>query len=114
MSAKTDFFAIISVNAGVIAQVGTRVYPDALPEKCIYPAIVFSARIVPIISISGAKLAEDIEIPCTCWAETRTAADAGADAADAALAGSKFHISGREDAYDPETGLYGTALSINA
>ena len=73
-----------------------------------------SARIVPIMSISSAKLGEDIEIPCTCWAETRTAADAGADAADTALAGSKFHVSGREDAYDPEAGLYGTILSINA
>lgn len=114
MSAKTDFFALISVNAGVIAQVAARIYPDALPEKCTYPAIVFSARITPILSISNTKLAEDIEIPCACWAETRTAADAGADAVDAALAGSKFHISGREDAYDPETALYATALTVTA
>lgn len=113
MSVKTDYFALIHV-AGVIAVVGERIYPDALPEKCVYPAIVYSQRTTPIMSISSVKLGEDVEMPTSCWAETRGEADEGADAIEAALSLSAFSIKGREDAYDPDTGLFATVLTVIA
>lgn len=113
MSTKDDYYTKLNV-AGVTAAVSSRIYPDVLPEKCIYPAIVYSLRSTPILSISGAKLGEDIELPTSCWAETRASADTGADAVETALAGSIFHVAGREDAYDPETGLFATVLTVTA
>lgn len=113
MSTKDDYFALLDV-IGVAAVVGSRIYPDVLPEKCIYPAIVYSQRTTPIMSISNVKLGEDIEMPTSCWAETRAAADEGADAIEVALAGSAFYIKTREDAYDPEIGLFATVLTVSA
>lgn len=113
MSTKDTYYALINV-AGVTALVGARIYPDVLPEKCSYPAIVYSFKVTPIMGISGAKLGEDVELPTSCWAETRASADACADAIETALSGKAFHVVGREDAYDPETGLFATVLTVTA
>lgn len=113
MTTKDNYYTAINV-AGVTAVVSTRIYPDVLPEKCSYPAIVYSFKVTPIMSISNVKLGEDLEFPTSCWAETRALADSAADAIEAALSGSAFLMAGREDAYDPETGLFATVLTITA
>lgn len=113
MTTKDTYYLAINV-AGVAAVVGTRIYPDVLPEKCVYPAIVYSFKVSPIMGISGNKLGEDLEFPTSCWAETRAAADAAADAVEAALSGTVFYVASREDAYDPETGLFATVLAVAA
>lgn len=110
---KDTYYTAINV-AGVIAKVSTRIYPDVLPEKCAYPAIVYSFKVTPIVGISGVKLGEDLEFPTSCWAESRALADGAADAIEAALSGTVFYVSGREDAYDPETGLFATVLTVTA
>lgn len=111
MSTKTDYFALLDV-AGVNAVVSDRIYPDVLPEDCTYPAIVYSYRSEPILSISGVKLGENVELPTSCWGNTRAQADQAADAVETALSGSNFFVTGREDAYDPETGLMATLLTV--
>lgn len=113
MTTKDNYYTAINV-AGVTAIVSTRIYPDVLPEKCVYPAIVYSFRVTPIMSIGNIKLGEDLEFPTSCWAETRALADSAADALETALSGTAFHVSGREDAYDPETGLFATVLNVTA
>ncbi len=112
MAAEADLYALLSGAAGVTAQVATRIYPDVLPEECAYPAIVFARqRTEPIVGLSGQVFGSDIEMVIGCWAATRTAADAAAAAVETALAGTAFARTGREAAFDPETGLFATHLT---
>lgn len=114
MSVETDFYALLSGSAGVTALVADRIYPDAMPEKCAYPAVVFSrAGTVPVYLISGSMAAAEINLSVGCWSETRTQADQVADAVQAALAGSEFVIGRRDGAFDPETGLIATLIEVS-
>ena len=112
MSAESSLYSLLSGNGGVTALVSTRIYPDAMPEKTTYPAIVF-ARIgtEPLVLVHGASGYADMEFSIGCWGETRAAADAVASAVQTACATSTFSITGREAGFDPETGLVATTLS---
>lgn len=113
MTVESDFYALLSGNAGVIAAVGTRIYPDALPEKSAYPAIAFvRSKTAPLVGVSGQEFGADVDLSVGCWAETRTAADAVALAVEAALPGSAFTRSAKDGAMDPETGLLATLLTV--
>ena len=113
MSVESDFYSLLSGNAGVTAQVSTRLYPDGLPEACAYPAIVFArARTEPTLGLSGQVFGDDVDLSVGCWAKTRTGADEAADAVEAALVGSTFARVSREAAMDPETGLLATILTV--
>ena len=54
MSAESDVYAALSGFSGLTTIVGTAIYPDVLPEKTPYPAVVFArVRTEPVISISN-------------------------------------------------------------
>jgi hypothetical protein len=113
VTVESDFYTLLSGNAGVTALVSTRLYPDALPEECAYPAIVFArTRTEPYLGISGQAFGADVDLSVGCWAQTRTAADAAAVAVEAVLAGSTFNRIGREAVMDPDTGLLATILTV--
>ena len=42
MSAETALYSALSTDAGIIALVGTRIYPNRVPLGTIYPAIGYS------------------------------------------------------------------------
>lgn len=114
MSAETDFYALLSGSAGVTALVGTRIYPDVLPEDCIYPAIVYArSGTDPERLLDGSVAVTRIELACAAWAETRVSADAVADAVEAALLGGGFATLSRVAAADPETGLLAAQLNVD-
>lgn len=113
MSVESDFYSAMVGNGSVTALVATRIYPDVLPEECVYPAIVFSrARTDRIVSVSGNFFGADVDIAVGCWAKTRAVADAVAAAALAALPSDAWTTPGPDAAYDPETGLYATLLTF--
>lgn len=113
MTVESDFYTLLSGNPGVVAKVSTRLYPDALPEECAYPAIVFSrTRTEPLIGLSGQVFGADVDLTVGCWAATRTAADLAAVAVEAALVSSAFTRVAREAVMDPETGLLATILTV--
>lgn len=113
MTVESDFYALLSANAGVTAQVSTRLYPDSLPEECAYPAIVFArASTDPLIGLSGQVFGADVALSVGCWAKTRTAADLAAVAVEAALVNSAFTRIARDAVMDPETGLLATILTV--
>lgn len=114
MTVESDFYTLLSGNAGVIAVVGARIYPDSLPEKCAYPAVVFSrTRTETLRTLAGVSVGADVDLTVQCWAETRTAADAAALAVAAALSGTDFETPGPEAAADPETGLLASLLVVS-
>lgn len=112
MSAESSLYTLLSGSGAVTAQVSTRIYPDAMPEKTVYPAIVFArSGTEPLILVHGASGYADVAFSIGCWGETRAAADAVASAVQTACASSAFSITGREAGFDPETGLIATILS---
>lgn len=111
MSAETDLYAILSGAAPLAAVVGSRIYPDAMPEESEYPVVVFSrTETDPVQTLDGVIHAEFVTFALGCWAPTRAGADAAADAAVAALVAAGETYAGRESGYDPETGLYATTV----
>lgn len=99
MSAESTLYGILSGNAGVTALVGTRIYPDLVPENVATPYIGYE-RIgsSAYATIHGTKLSDDVQMMIACWADTKLAAEALADAVEAAMlaAGEIYTARGRE------------------
>ena len=114
MSAETEVYAALSGHAGLTAIVSTRIYPDVLPEKTIYPAVVFSRNQPsnPIYSISGHYFGADVSLQVGCWGNTRTEADAAGAQAEAALIAAGMLPNGKNSGYDPETDLYASIITV--
>ena len=113
MSAETEVYAALSGHAGLTAIVAARIYPDVLPEKTTYPAVVFSRESTnPIRSISGHYFGADVSLQIGCWGNTRTEADAAGTQAEAALIASGMFPRGKNSGYDPETDLYASIIEV--
>lgn len=113
MVAEQSLYTLLSENSGVTALVSTRIYPDAMPEGCVYPAVVFSRTgTEPLASISNVSYGSDVTLTIGCWGKTRTSADAVASAIVSALNNTDFFLTGREAGFDNETGLFATILTV--
>lgn len=113
MVAEQSLYSLLTSAAGVTALISTRIYPDAMPEGCIYPAIVFARNSTePIASISNINFGSDVTMTVDCWAKTRSSADAVAAAVTSAINNSDFFLTGREAGFDSESGLFATILTV--
>lgn len=113
MSAETEVFAALSGDAGVTALVAQRIYPDVLPEKSAYPAVVFArVRTEPTYGISGNYFGADVGLQVGCWGTTRTQADAVGSAVETALRLAGMPHVGRTAGYDEETDLFASVIEL--
>lgn len=117
MSAETTLYGILAAAPSVTALVGSgaaaRIYPDAMPEDCAYPALVYvRAGTDPIVTIDGLKHGEFATLSVQAWANTRGDADAVADAVELALLAAGEIPADRQAAYDPEMGLFAASLAV--
>lgn len=113
MSAESSLYSLLSGASGVRAIVNLRIYPDALPEECIYPAIAFSrTKTDPINGVSGQCFGADVDLAVGCWGNTRGDADAAADAVEASLTSTAFRRIDRESTYDPEMALHAALVTV--
>lgn len=114
MSAETLVFSALSSHAPLAAWVSDRIYPDVLPEKTAYPAVVFAReRTDPVYSISNHYFGADVSLQVGCWGKTRSEADAVAVAALVALESAGLLPKGRTAGYDPETDLYAAVIDLD-
>lgn len=113
MSAETQLYATLSAHAGLTALVGTRIYPDAIPENSALPAVVYiRANTVPTYSIGGVLLCEEVRLALSGWSKTRAEAEAVADQVQAALQASGNPITDRNSGFDNEVGLYAVTIDV--
>jgi len=114
VSAEAEIYAALSGNAPLVALVGARIYPDAMPEETEYPAIVYSRGATePIRTIHGsAVVAAFVDVSVSCWGNTRTQADLVATGAIAAIEAAGETWTGRASGYDTETDLYATTIEV--
>jgi len=114
MSAETSIYTALSGFAGLTAIVSTRIYPDVLPEDCVYPAVVFAREsTVPIRSVSGHYFGADVSLQVRCWSDTRTQADAAAAQAESAILAAGMVTTNKTSGYDPETDLFASVIDVD-
>ena len=111
MSAETDLYTMLSTGPALASLVGSRIYPDALPEKCAYPAVIFSrAGTEPVNTIHSTSAGAFVSFSISGWARSRAEADAVADAIEEALNTAGEVITGRLGGYDEELELQGCII----
>jgi len=114
MSAESKIYSILAAAPAVVALVGQRIYPDLIPERVTLPYIGFErVGTDPIRTMHGTILADDCQMVVACWAATRTAAEALADAVAAAMqsAGELYDARGGE--LDEATGRLAATLDYS-
>ena len=88
--------------------------PDALPERTVYPAVVYSrTETQPIRSISGHYFGADVSLQVSCWSTTRTEADAVAVQAEQALQMAELMPTNRVSGYDEDTDLCASVIDVD-
>jgi hypothetical protein len=115
MSAETSTYSTLSGAAGVTALVGTRIYPDVVPQEKALPAIAIARTETEFINTihNAAPLGSFVELEIWCMAETRTGAEAVADAVKAAfIATTGFMLKNRRPEFDAEHQVYSTVLTV--
>ena len=89
MNAGNYIYAKLTATAGVTNLVSTRVYPMLMPQKAVYPAIVYSVSNRPLDATMKDRAAyHDVStVSFTYWADIQFGQDAytSLDAIDAAV-----------------------------
>ncbi|MGL4480450.1 MAG: DUF3168 domain-containing protein [Aeromonas veronii] len=111
MSAESSLYAILTADAGVIALVGDRIYPDLIPEGKVAPYIGYERVATdPIATIHGTILGTDVGFVVACWADTRLQAEQVADAVATAMQAAGHVYTGRGAELDEATGRLAATL----
>lgn len=111
MSAESTLYGILSAATGVTALVGSRIYPDLIPEEKAAPYIGFErVGTQPFATIHGTILANDVQMVVACWGRTRPEAESVADAVAAAMIASGHLYSARGAEMDDATGRLAATL----
>ena len=116
MSAETMLYSTLSVAAPVIAVVGTRIFPDVVPQDKVLPAIAFvRADTEFATTIHGTVGRTRAVVEVWSMASTRTAADALAGLALTALLPALFIPQGKrpEDDLESDPPIYSTVLTYS-
>lgn len=115
MSAEQDLYTVLSGNAGVMALVSTRIYPDIVPEDAALPAIAYQRAQTEFVTTihGGTSLGQTVVLEVSCVATTRAGALALANAVVAAMNGTDFYSIDQQSAVDYENGLWGSVVSVN-
>jgi hypothetical protein len=114
MSAESALRAVLVADATVAALVGQRVRAERAEEDDVRPFVVFTRTgTEPYTDITGLLLASQVSLDVQCWANTRTAADALADAVSAAVRAVPTQtVQGRSGGYDPDLDCEVTLLNV--
>lgn len=113
MSAETELRTLLLADAPTAALVSTRVSADRIEQGAARPFIVFTrSATVREKTLSGAVLGVLATLTVQCWADTRVAAEAVADAAQTAIEAAYHTVSNREAASDPDLDLEAAVLTV--
>jgi len=113
MSAESILLGLLEADATLVGLVGSRIHADALPERAVYPAVVYSrAGTEPIEVLDGSEGAELAAITIECWANTREQAYAVANAVRTLLRAADEPADGMASMVDLAFEKYGYELSV--
>lgn len=114
MSAESDLFSALTARPALTALVGSRIYPDIIPEGAALPAVVYQrSSTSPVTTIGSVRVAEDVRFGISAWAISRADADTVADEVAAAIAASSNQVVDRTHGYDTEVWLYAATVEVD-
>lgn len=114
MSMESDLRALLVAYAPLTALVSTRIAADRIEQGAARPFVVYTRTgTEPVQTLDGTLHASKATFDVQCWADTRTAAEAVADAIQAALVADARAIVGRASGYDADLDLEATVISID-
>jgi hypothetical protein len=113
MSAEATMYAALAGAAGVTALVADRIYPDFLPQNKAQPAIVYTRSETEYVTTihTGTPAAALVTMETWCFAKTRPAAEALADAAQVGLAAGGFLLIARRPEFDTDTESFSSVIT---
>lgn len=111
MSAESQFLTL--VETPLAALVGTRISSDRMEQGKARPFVVFSRSSTEYQNtldgtVEGSRVIFDVQV----WADTRSSAEAVANAIEAALLTDQRPVLGRSSGYDPDLDLEASLLSV--
>ncbi len=116
MAAESTLYAMLSAHAGLAALVGSgdaaRIYPDALPEDCDYPAVVYSASREPEYGIDDTYFGAMVTLEISSWGTTRASASGVMAQAVECLNQNGWPYSTGSSPFDPDVGLFASTISV--
>lgn len=113
MSAESDLRALLVATSAVTTLVGQRIAADRIEQGAARPFVVFSRTgSASLTGIDGTIYKTLVSIELQCWADTRVAADAVADAVSVAIRSAMNTVSGRSGGYDPDLDLEAALLTV--
>lgn len=114
MSAETEAYAALKNDSAVAAIVGSRIYPDFVPQDKTLPAISLTVTDTdPVTTIhSNTPVGYHVTMEAWCLSSSRASAEDLATKAVAALAGAGFVITNRVPEYDPEAEVWATVVTV--
>lgn len=115
MSVETDLRAMLLASPAVTALVGTRVVSDRMEEGAPRPFLVFTrtgTRYDEDLT-TGAALGGTASIELQVWADSRSTAEAVADACEAAVRAADQEVLSRASGYDPDMDVESVVLMID-
>lgn len=111
MSAETELYSSLSGMTGLASLVGSRIYPDAIPENSALPAVVYMRTGTnPTYTIGGVLVCEEAALSITAWADSRSVAESVADQIQSAVSASQNPATGRSSGFDNEVGLFAVTI----
>lgn len=113
MSAETELFSVLDAGVGLAALVADRIYPHALPEASVLPAVVYSQEgcqknVGLDISDHGTATAFSI----SGIAQTHSAATTVAAAIESALIAEGVPADNRYAGFDEQTGNFVAIIEV--
>lgn len=113
MTPEDKLYSALNV-AGVTALVGTRVYPDSIPQDKALPAVAYGRQpSEALMTLSTEIAAERAVFEVYCVASTRTAAEAVGEAVRAALLLAGMPPVSRRAEFDLENLHYAAVLTAH-
>ena len=111
MSAESELYAALAGRPALTALVGTRIYPDAIPEDVTLPAVVTARQSTePVIGIGSVQFGEFAQMIISAWAPTRTLDESIGDQIAEALRTAGNPVTNRAGGYDEETGFFAVTI----
>lgn len=95
MSFESALFTALTGNAGLSTLIAARLYPDALPQGAVLPAIVYQRVSTPRTQVLGATQAVAVSRPrfqFSCWATSASGALAVCAALRTALLATSYPV----------------------
>lgn len=114
MSYATQLRAALLAHAPLVALVADRVAQDRVEADVARPFVVYTAGDVLVErGLGGEVLGTREQFNVQCWADSRLAAVAVADAAEAAIEAAGHRVTGRSTNYDEELDLEAEMLNVD-